>query len=96
MLFAFCFTQNIVNNGSFEDISLCPDNQGQISRANYWNTANSNTPDLYNSCNGGSYGVPTNFFGYKEAKTGNGYAGIYTYLQVDQREYLQVSLKDSL
>src|SRR4051812_12969049 len=77
------FSQNLVPNWSFEDTVACPIGIGGIIYSVGWSSF-IQTPDYFNSCNistnGTNYaGVPGNFFGYQEARTGNAYAGFYTY-----------------
>ncbi len=53
-LFAFVCVKaqvNLVPNGSFEDIIICPDFTSQFSGYTaQWHSANSGTPDLYSYC----------------------------------------------
>lgn len=41
--------QNLLLNGSFEDISDCPDEYGQIEKAEYWSNK-SGSPDAFSEC----------------------------------------------
>src|SRR5437868_3489465 len=86
LIFTFqCSAQtNIVPNGSFEQYSNCPDQEGQIFRANGWFMPTGGTSDYYNSCNtlpySNNYSVPFNCaaltgMSFQEAHTGNAYAG---------------------
>lgn len=94
------FSQNLVQNPSFEDTVSCPDFVSQIDRATGWITS-VNTPDYYHSCNNtsqtnpGMVGVPNSARGYQPARTGNAMAGIVTYYtaQTNYREmfYRQLS-----
>ena len=90
--FWLCSSQNLVPNNSFESISNCPLTQSQINLAYSW-IGYGGTPDLFNSCflNDNGVGVPKNLTGYQTPRTGNGYAGIYTY-GYNIREYIQVNL----
>lgn len=73
--------QNLVPNGSFEEYTECPTNQGQVERALGW-TSNLASPDYFNRCStNDSMDVPLNLLGYQDAFDGNGYMGVYTYLQ---------------
>lgn len=77
----FAQAQNLVPNGSFEEYTTCPTNQGQVERCVGW-TSNSASPDYFNRCNmNDSAGVPSNFGGYQDAFDGDGYMGCVTYLQ---------------
>lgn len=77
-----CFSQtNLVNNGSFENYSTCPNAFSQVNYAVGWNKSyiwNSNPggwhTEYMNSCNGGNWvGVPVNGWGSQSAYNGNGY-----------------------
>lgn len=89
----FGYGQNLVPNPSFEDYTVCPDADGQISYASNW--ANySGTSDYFNSCSTFPYpSVPTNVGGYQAPATGEAYAGIYTY---GLREVFGCQLSSSL
>jgi hypothetical protein len=80
--------ENLIQNGSFEVLDSClpatdVPNFSSIQYATGWNDALVNninpsysSPDLFNTCHSGIFGVPTNFYGYQFAFDGNGYAGI--------------------
>jgi len=99
------FSQNLVPNSSFENITNCP-YFNQIYYAQPWfqpcrengNTTNSSSSDLYDTC--ASYvesGVPTNVSGFQFARTGYAYAAIYLYADTfNYREYLEVPLLSTL
>ncbi len=94
--------QNLVPNYSFELYDTCPYSDGQINFVTSWYNPTTGSPDYLNSCT--SYlwmGVPSNFWGFQYPKTGNAYAGIFTYSSISfssppQREYIQVMLTDTL
>jgi gliding motility-associated-like protein len=98
--------QNLVPNYSFEMYDTCPYTGGQLSFATGWfqpNTVWNNvlygSTDYLNSCNTGGGGVPSNTLGYQYASWGDAYAGFGGFVNVvniDQREYLEVMLTDSL
>lgn len=95
------FSQNLVLNPSFDTFSLCPSGLDQLDKALHWSnplSLNTSTPDLYHGCSLGITGIPTNFTGYQAPHSGDGYAGIITYLSVQNnyREYLQGSLSTPL
>jgi gliding motility-associated-like protein len=83
---------NLVLNPSFEDYSLCPNNFGQICRANYWfqpnyrpsnpyiNVCDYSSVEYFNSCfsNLNGLNVPNNYWGYQKANNGEAYTGIYS------------------
>ncbi|MEO5569378.1 MAG: T9SS type A sorting domain-containing protein [Bacteroidia bacterium] len=88
---------NLVPNWSFEDTVACPISIGQINRATGWSSYKF-TPDYFNSCNNNQVSVPINSIGYQSAKTGNAYAGLYTYAKfsVNYREIVGVQLSQPL
>jgi len=96
------FAQNLVTNGSFEQVYKCPgsysvDRNGRIAPG--WVSPSSGTPDLFNSCSIGEASVPTNWAGKSKAFSGQGYAGIYVYLHgrpKEYREYLQAEFTSPL
>ncbi len=95
---------NLVPNWSFEIDSLCPDGGSEINYAPPWYNPTWGSADYFNTCAGSSItvmGVPLNVLGYQYAKTGDAFAGIYTYDSYvgatnETKEYLQVKLIDSL
>ena len=66
---------NLVPNPSFEDYTQCPTGFDQIDRATGWSSYAA-SPDYFNSCanSSGAVGVPSNTWGYQNAKDGNGYS----------------------
>ena len=71
---------NLVPNYSFEIDTLCPDNGSQIDYAIPWHSATGGSPDYFNACDGSaiiSVGVPQNWCGNQNARTGDAYSGIY-------------------
>lgn len=107
---AFCAGQgNLVPNGSFDALISCPTSANQLFNTEHWTNPNAASPDLYHSCNQPlvfppdtiqwpHMGVPWNAFGWQYAHSGEAYAGIYCFSrhQLDLREYLQVTLTDSI
>ncbi len=100
-------SQNLVPNPGFEIYTQCPTGSMLIYYATPWfqpnisngNTTNSSSSDLFNSCDILPYavGVPNNAGGYQDARTGNGYAGMYGALDtVNGREYIEVALLSPL
>jgi OmpA-OmpF porin, OOP family len=99
--------QNLVPNPGFEQFAVCP---GSMSLAAHefnvphWRGIGNATPDYFNRCGKGEADVPYNWAGVAEAYEGNGYAGIYTYLNMrdssmdrnNYREYLQCQLLQPL
>lgn len=113
ILFQFmCFisalnAQNLVPNGSFENHKTCPPGINAGFACVYpdsWKSASEGTPDYFNRCckNKNYPGVPENFAGRQEPRTGDAYMGIIVYSYFDPetghdyREYIQVQLNDSL
>jgi len=102
------FSQNLVPNPGFESYTDCPyyftGLYNSISFADPWesiNYASGGTSDLFNSCCTNTYmlnsvDVPSNFAGYQMPHSGNGYAGLGTYVDNDYREYLQAPLLSPL
>lgn len=96
-----CLAQNLVPNPSFEEYSECPDEPfSQFFLLEDWTNPTSSSPDYFNSCVTDNvpdgFGVPTNFFGFQEARTGNAYVGIRTMQETDVREYIQIELFNEL
>jgi hypothetical protein len=103
--------QNLVPNGSFEEITSCPNPQigttAQIELAFPWLNDIGGT-ELYHACSPPlifgadsfpSLGVPENAVGVEQAHSGEAYGGIYTYGGINEtngREYLQVPLIQTL
>jgi hypothetical protein len=73
--------QNLVVNGSFESFTDCAENNGQIESATGWFQLDGSA-DYFNSLDSVSrfLGVPANFVGWQQARTGNAYAGLFLYL----------------
>ena len=92
------FSQNLVNNPSFEILSSCPtiSNRQATLCVNWFNPTQAGTPDVYNTCLPGL--VPSNGLGtfYQFPKTGNSYVGIWAYSNsvTNGREYLQTQLSN--
>lgn len=92
--------QNLVPNGSFEEYTFCPYGNYEIDKVVGWSNAGG-SPDYFNSCalTGGA-SVPSNFYGFQNASTGNAYIGIYTYnREVNypfNREHVQTTLTSHL
>jgi hypothetical protein len=91
--------QNLVSNGSFENMVNCPTGPGQVYFAQGWDTSRE-SPDYDNSCASLSapyFGVPSNGLGHQHAATGNAYVGIICYnSSVFSREIIAGSLTTPL
>lgn len=70
--------QNLVPNGDFEDYYRCPSGLSQTDTCIGWTTFTNGTSDYFNSCATNMISVPTNFRGYQQAASGNGYMGGYS------------------
>ena len=88
--------QNLFPNPSFEDTIQCLDN-GHIDNVDQWFNPTLATPDYFNSCTTGNFGVPVNAYGNQTARTGQAYTGIVSIINSSGwREYLQVELTSPL
>lgn len=94
--------QNLVPNPSYEMYTSCPTTASQITYATGWHYSR-NAGEYLNSCSSSVFAdVPTNYFGFQEAATGEGYVGglqygsfLSTYV-ADVREYFYVVLTSPL
>ncbi len=89
-----CQLENIVINGSFEDISQCPDDINQIELTFNWNAlADGNPVGYYNLCATElDASVPDNQLGNQQAQDGFAYAGVTTFANNDFRSYVYSEL----
>jgi len=92
--------QNLVPNPSFETYTDCPTVASNIIEAYPWVSASEGTPDFFHACNGPCTGsqvcVPDNVAGYQQPNSGEGYAGVFTYIDAEYREYIQSPLTEEL
>ncbi|HRY31782.1 MAG TPA: gliding motility-associated C-terminal domain-containing protein [Bacteroidales bacterium] len=93
--------QNLVPNPGFEQYITCPTFASQLDLAAPWFNPSQGTPEFFHACCGYSswVGVPSQpTGGFQYARTGNGFAGIYTFRSniAGMREYMEVKLTDSL
>ena len=97
-LTTFCVAQNLIYNGDFEIYIECPNNYSQIDRAERWKMPGGGTSDYFNSCSKSKIcSVPKNFRGNAYAKSGNAYAGIGLFLNVDVGyEFIQTEFDSKL
>lgn len=99
---SFLSAQNLVPNPDFEQNINCPPYYGYLNYAIPWiDPATSvlfGTSDYMHTCAQFPVSVPNNFFGAQLPHSGNAYAGIYawTTTNLDYREYIMVSLNDTL
>ena len=93
--------QNLVPNPSFEIYDTCPTHWTLTKFAIPWFQPTYATSDYFNACDTFGaipmVGVPLNWFGSQDARTGVGYCGIWAYLStINYSEYIEVKLSDSL
>ena len=87
-----------MTNPSFENYSLCPDNENQLEYATGWINPNNATPDYLNACSF-LMNVPGSWGGrFQYAHSGVAYAGFFAYsFEVSNgREYIQTQLLSPL
>lgn len=108
LLILICFTEskffaqnNLVLNGSFEEIYSCPVftqsmSNPEINLAKFWSSPTYSSPDLFHSCNTSL--VPLNTRGFQYPRTGEGYAGFVAFAIYwnNDREYIQGTLMSAL
>ena len=89
-------TQNLVPNGSFDEVVDCEMQFGVFSPG--WGTANNfGTPDHYHLCSEEDLLQPPEILwcNYLLPRSGDGFAGVCTY-GAYPREYLQIELTETL
>lgn len=96
----YCFSQNLVSNGSFEKYSVCPsranDSNSKLDIMDWYKTGEY-TADYFNSCCRNKFmSVPHNQRGYQLAQDGQGYLGLMSYANDLSFEYIQTRLKHPL
>lgn len=93
--------QNLVPNAGFEAFLTCPgyfsDTPAAL-RVPHWYSAGRGTPDHFHACSRGEADVPYNWAGVADAFEGEGYAGVYVWIDGarNYREYLQCKLTTPL
>lgn len=103
--------QNLVPNGSFENLNQCPLNTDFIYYSVGWFQPNKvlglsvnqcSSSDYYNSCGDSTsfVSIPKNYFGYQFARTGDAYIGLALYTPFENqdggREYAEIKLNQEL
>jgi hypothetical protein len=93
--------QNLVLNESFEQKSICPDQDpSDISVCYFWFNPTSSSPDYFDSCASyiSGYSVPSNGLGYQIPKDSSAYMGIFAFDKnnADVRDYIATALSDTL
>jgi len=98
----YSWTQNLVLNGSFEDISSCPDDFNQLYKASHWKSIGG-TVDLFDTCSIDVVPVPpTGYLNYADFEFGSSYSflGISFPFRFRSdtifREYMQGEFVESL
>lgn len=100
---------NMVYNHSFENLSGKVNSPGAIFLADSMSSSNNTTVDIFtNEACSKNYGVPENYMGSQQSKTGNNYAGFLAYYADDAgffevipgyqkySEYPQMKLREPL
>ncbi|MBL0127483.1 MAG: hypothetical protein IPP83_08470 [Flavobacteriales bacterium] len=99
--------QNLVQNGSFEEYTECPDFLSQVNRATGWSSYRGSL-DYFNRCDTADsvgiaselLGVPLNAFGWQQPATGDAYTGGYLWTENlfggQSREHLGAMLAEPL
>ena len=90
--------QNLVPNGSFEKTTECPNDYGQIEKAEGWKSLQA-TPDLFHSCaKSQTVKIPDNYMMYNLIpSTGRGCAGIASVQQNQEpNELMAIALSKPL
>jgi len=91
------FSQNLVQNPSFEETKRCAELIGNFdNNVKYWSTPTWGTTDVFSTCAKGVVGIPNNYNGMQETKSGKNYAGFYLHSDENYREYIQVELSEKL
>ena len=98
--FHLSFSQNLVQNGSFEN-GNCPTFASQLDFVDFWNNPTLGTPEFYHECaSPASYVQPPNILigCYQHPRTGDGYIGLFTFRTniSNFREYAQNELLSPL
>tara|TARA_R110000765_G_scaffold283872_2_gene380731 strand:+ start:1474 stop:2535 length:1062 start_codon:yes stop_codon:yes gene_type:complete len=87
----------LVPNPSFEDTKRCTELIGNFdNNVTYWSTPTWGTTDVFSTCAKGIVGIPNNYNGIQEPKSGKNYAGFYLHSDKNYREYIQVELSKKL
>ncbi|MBN2611151.1 MAG: OmpA family protein [Bacteroidales bacterium] len=93
----FSQSKNLVLNPDFEEYYECPKTHNPENQSHKlvpgWSYPSFAAPDYFNRCGSNDGGVPQNFAGNSEPKSGNGYVGaILTGTEENRREYIQGEL----
>jgi hypothetical protein len=95
--------QNLVPNGDFEGNTSCSSTTHFSPPLNNWinpcaNMSGTGSPDYYQNCIGGMWGVPSNVSGFQQPHSGIAYTGLILRAGnvVDYREYMEIKLSNTL
>ncbi len=92
--------QNLVPNPSFENMQDCPLEYYNFELVDDWFATTRGTPDIFHACGNNTTGIPDNRWGNQEARTGDAFAGLYTYAVFNDtasaREYMSCKLNETL
>ncbi len=94
------FSQNMVNNPTFDFTHSCPTGTGvfagydPVANCVSWKRGTPGSAEYFHKCNDENIGVPVNVFGYQETDTDSGYFGIISYSHnfLNYREYVEGEL----
>jgi len=92
------FGQNLIPDGSAEDVMVCPSTLGNIDTyTSSWQSFRG-TPDYWHSCSENPLLGWNNSLGFQEPGTGEGYLGLFTYHQglANGRESFGIELENPL
>jgi outer membrane protein OmpA-like peptidoglycan-associated protein len=94
----FAQGENLVPNGSFEEVTKKPKKLGEIANATGWVSPTGARADLFSSAKVPDIDVPLNVFGKESPKDGDNYAGIvgFSYGSKVPRTYLSTKLSTPL
>jgi hypothetical protein len=100
-IFKICNAQNLVLNGNFEDTLNCPTRAHDFKALTNWINPSSGTPNFFHKCDtefNSEIGVPINWLGYQQPRSGSGYLGIYLRHTKGHiyREYIEGKLLNTL
>lgn len=90
---------NLVPNDSFESFNSCPVSFSNTADCVSWIAPTNGTSDYYNACATSVLApdVPTNNFGFQNARTGDAYCGFIVHSSSEEyREYIEVQLTSPL
>lgn len=80
--------QNLVPNGSFEEINREPTTFDQLSRAQGWDNVTIGMAELFSTkASVKTVGIPENFYGSIEPQDGERYAGFFAWKDDQRRDY---------